>query len=223
MNESLKTARETLAAYEGDLPQFHALLSENEHAAEILKRARAPLDKQADAKARVTAARELLEQHASDIATARADVARLEAEAQRQSVLGAMLAHANRAQGLRERFDAELQTTVTQLEKRLDTLRGLKAGLAEARTGFFSAGRTLSPDTFERLNWTRGLSNADRARLTEQSAPIFDVLSAQGADLSYVLTTYNPNVTYGLDDPHSPHTYQAEGPLEHFIDSQTGL
>ncbi len=78
LQTDLKTAQDALTALQDELPQFHALLTDNEQDAQRLKSERASLDVQAQARGRVGVAREMLEQHQSDIQIARAEVVRLE-------------------------------------------------------------------------------------------------------------------------------------------------
>lgn len=222
-SESLKTALETLATFRAELPDFERLVKDNEAAAETLRRERADLSKQAEAKGRVSVAREMLEQHHSDIATAQAEVSRLEAEASRASTLQTMADHAKQAQELRTAYDREMKAAVTQLEKRLETIRGIKAGLASAREGFYAAGQSLAPEGFGIFRESRTVSLKERALLNQDAAPVLDELRAAGVDLTYVLTAYNPSKTYKLDQARSPHKIHVSGPVAFFIDEQTGL
>jgi hypothetical protein len=73
-------ARHELEQLEADLPNFEALLADNEAELAKLRREKADLKAQAEGQGRVSMARELLEQHHSDIGSQRAEVARLEAD-----------------------------------------------------------------------------------------------------------------------------------------------
>jgi DNA repair ATPase RecN len=221
VSNDLKAAQAELEALRGELPNFHSLLTDNERELERLKAERAELVKQAEARGRVNVSREMLEQHQSDIATAQAEVSRLEHEAQRQATLAKMAHHAKQAQMLRERYDNELKAAAAQLEKRLDSLREIKAGLHNARKDFYAAGHELVPDAFARQHPTRGMTRADNIRNVETAAPVIAELS--DVDLSYVLTTYNPLVQFRLDNPHSPHECRYEGEFERFLNEQAGL
>lgn len=222
MNESLQKAAETLETLRSELPDFERLVKDNERTAETLRRERADLTKQAEAKGRVNVAREMLEQHHGDIQIVQAEVSRLEAEAGRAATLATMAGHAKTAQELRVRYEKEMSAAVTQLEKRLDSLRGIKAGLAKARTGFFAEGSKLAPEGFGLRNWNDRATTPERAaRQAEQGAAVLGELG--DIDLTYVLTTFNPNVEYQLDDPRSPHNYHHEGELALFIADKTGL
>lgn len=222
VSESLQKAREAVATLQSELPDFEKLLADNEKAADTLRRERADLTRQAEAKGRVNVAREMLEQHHADVHGAQAEVSRLEAEAGRAATLAKLADHAKTAQELRARYDREMQAAVTQLEKRLDSLRGVKAGLAKARSGFFAEGFKLAPEGFGRRNGTDRTTTPERAaRQAEQAAAVLGELG--DIDLTYVLTTFNPHVEYQLDDPRSPHNFRVEGELAVFIANKTGL
>jgi chromosome segregation ATPase len=75
-------AKHDLEQLEGELPNFERLLTDNQEEERKLRQAKAPLAELAAAKGRVNVAGELLEQHHADIATQRAEVARLESEYQ---------------------------------------------------------------------------------------------------------------------------------------------
>jgi chromosome segregation ATPase len=71
------TAKHDLEQLEGELPNFERLLTDNQEEERKLRQAKAPLADLAAAKGRMNVARELLEQHKSDIGTARAEVSSL--------------------------------------------------------------------------------------------------------------------------------------------------
>lgn len=75
-------AKHDLELLEGELPNFQRLLTDNQEDERKLRQAKAPLAELAAAKGRVNVAGELLEQHHSDIAAQRREVARLENEYQ---------------------------------------------------------------------------------------------------------------------------------------------
>ncbi len=83
MTSSLKKrfyeAKHDLEQLEAELPNFERLLADNQEEERKLRQSKAPLADLAAAKGRVNVAGELLEQHRSEIAAQRAEVARLEA------------------------------------------------------------------------------------------------------------------------------------------------
>ena len=141
----LGTAQVELASLETDLPKFEALLAENEQAVKALKQNRGDLNKQADTRARVTAARELLEQHKSDITAARAEVARLETEAARRDILGTMVAAAKRAKKHRLSLDTVLTSAVAALQDAATIVRAERDASLAARLEFAAQAETIVP------------------------------------------------------------------------------
>jgi hypothetical protein len=114
--DDLKTAQAELTDLQNELPQFFALLTENEADTQRLKTERASLDAQAQAKGRVNIAREMLEQHQSDIQNARAEVARLETAVKRDSALAEMLKQGALTRKHRDDIDTQLQKASKTLE-----------------------------------------------------------------------------------------------------------
>ena len=128
VGEELRTAQKTLADLQDDLPQFHSLLAENEADVQRLKTEHASLDAQAQARGRVGVAKEMLEQHQSDIATAQAEVSLLEQLERREAVLLDTAGHAEA--GLKH--ETEFNAVLASLHKALET--GLQKLLAEYDT-----------------------------------------------------------------------------------------
>lgn len=152
LQTDLTKAQEALAALQGELPQFHALLTENEQDVQRLKTERASLDAQAPARGRVGVAKEMLEQHQADIRSARAEVERLEAATRREELLLKMAAEAEAAKQHRAGMDRALDSVYRAVYKASETL--LKEWRAEraARRRFAEVGAQLSPG----FNYTWG-------------------------------------------------------------------
>jgi len=77
LKDDLKAAQAELDALEGELPNFERLLAHNEREVQALRERRASPEEQVAARSRVMVAKELLEQHHADIATAKARVEEL--------------------------------------------------------------------------------------------------------------------------------------------------
>jgi chromosome segregation ATPase len=116
LQTDLKTAQDALTALQDELPQFHALLTDNEGDAQRLKSERASLDAQAQARGRVGVAKEMLEQHQSDVANACAEVTRCETAVKRESALAEMFKQAELTQKHRDDIDTQLQKASKTLE-----------------------------------------------------------------------------------------------------------
>jgi hypothetical protein len=139
----LKTAQDALTELQDELPNFHALLTDNEADVQKLRAERAGLDAQAQAKGRVNVAREMLEQHQSDIANARTEVTRCEIAVKRDSALAEMLKQAE----LTRKYRADIDT---QLQKASKVLEGYAQRCLEAYdslTAAFQAYQAVDADT----------------------------------------------------------------------------
>lgn len=186
----LKTAQRTLAELHAELPNFEKLVSDNERAADLLKAERASLDDQVGARTRVTVAREMLEQHHSDIATAQAEVEKLEGNAEREGHLDAMTGHAKDAERLHGEFLQTLDDAHADLAKHAEVLATLWVGLLGSRNSFVNAGRPLAQMfavTAVPYGWTPERAAAER----ELAEAILEEVEARGADVSYSLTRYD--------------------------------
>lgn len=178
IEHDLTKAREALTALQDELPQFHTLLTDNEQDAQRLKSERASLDAQAQARGRVQIAKEMLEQHQSDIATAQAEVDRLAATQRRELLLRKMHADADDAKMHRAGLDKALGDAGKALYKASETL--LKEWNAEraARQRFATTGAELVPQFNEQsLAAARGDGALVGARalmseLAERGAPV---------------------------------------------------
>ncbi len=136
----LDKARKYLTELQDELPQYHALLTDNEQDAQRLKTERASLDTQAQAKGRVEVARELLEQHQSDIRTARAEVERLELARAREEALAEMVRQAELTVRCKAAFDTQLAKASKALEGHVRACLEAHDGLTSARQAFDDVG-----------------------------------------------------------------------------------
>ena len=105
-----------------------------------LKTERTPLDAQAQARGRVQIAREMLEQHQSDIATARAEVTRLEQSLAREQTLDKMVERAHRAQEHRAALERAVAGAVEDLQRAAVTIIQEWTAFEGARQEFIAAG-----------------------------------------------------------------------------------
>jgi phage-related tail protein len=182
----LSKAREALKLLQDELPQYHALLTDNEQDAQRLRAERASLDGQAQARNRVMVAKELLEQHQSDIQNARAEVDRLEVLAARERTLQEMAEYAKEAKRQRQVLESALEAANAAILKHVEKIDGLWGEIARARTGFLDAGGQLTPI----FNVTRFPVHWDpeKARVEDAAGrAILSELEARGIDLNDVL------------------------------------
>lgn len=177
----LTKAKEALTALQDELPQFHALLTDNEADVQRVKSERAPLDAQAQARGRVQIAKEMLEQHQSDIRTAQAEVARLEADLDREHTLLTMVDQAKAAKTHREAMDKALKEVTRALYKASETFLREWRAEREVREQFAETGRQLVPH-FRDISFRADPGMPKRvaletlaAELAERGAPLDDV------------------------------------------------
>ncbi len=187
LQTDLKAAQDALTALQDELPQFHALLTDNEGDAQRLKSERASLDAQAQARGRVNVARELLEQHRADIETARGEVDRLEVLAVRERTLAEMAETALEAKRQREILEAALAAGNSALLKHITKIDDTQVAMSLARNRFLDLGGKLSP-AFTVLNYPRGWSNEKIQKEATTGEAILDELRSRGIDLNDVLT-----------------------------------
>lgn len=181
LEADLSKAQDALTALQNELPQFHALLTENEQDAQRLKGERAPLDAQAQARGRVGIAREMLEQHQSDVANARAEVGRLEALLSRERTLLEMVAQAKTAKAHRAAMDKALEDATRALHQASETFLREWQAEREVRQEFAETGRSLVPH-FKDISFRadpgmpkRVILETLAAELTRRGAPLDDV------------------------------------------------
>jgi hypothetical protein len=167
---------------------MHSLLQENEQDAAKLRRERASLDDQAQARNRVMVAREMLEQHNADLATARAEVERLEQVAQREHTISTMADAAKRGKQQRQVFESAMAAANAALLKHLEKVDAASASMLQARSDFLNAGGTLTAALrFTQL--PRIWSAEKQAAEIAAGEAILSELTSQGVDLQDVLYT----------------------------------
>jgi chromosome segregation ATPase len=186
--DDLKAAQAALTALQDELPQFHALLTDNEQDAQRLKTERAGLDEQVQAKNRVMVAREMLEQHRADIETARAEVTRLEQVAQREHTISTMADAAKRGKHQRQVLESAMAAANAALLKQLEKVDGAWAGMIQARSDFLNAGGTLTA-ALRFTQMPRIWSAEKQAAEIAAGEAILSELTSQGTDLQDVLYT----------------------------------
>jgi hypothetical protein len=177
-------AKKELEQLEAELPNFTKLLDDNKHAEQKLRGARAKTENLLDARSRSHAAKELLAQHHADLETQRAEVARLEAEYQRERTLDKMAVHAQEAHEQRQAFDQAITAANTALGPMIDKMINTWHGWKAARNDFVNTGRPLSRG-FERSSWSMTTDRPDDPRildellqdLEDRGAPLDDALS----------------------------------------------
>ena len=136
----LKAAQSELEALCADLPQFHALLTDNEADGQRLKSERASLDAQSQVKGRVSVAKEMLEQHQSDIQAARAEVERLEALSEREHVIAELTVHAEASLSAKGALGQALTTANAALERGIQSVLAKHTELSGAASAFAAVG-----------------------------------------------------------------------------------
>jgi hypothetical protein len=182
----LDKAREALKLLQDELPQFHALLTDNEQAAQRLKGERASLDAQSQARGRVQIAREMLEQHQSDIATAQAEVARLEGLKQRELLLEQMHTAAETAKAHRDAMDKVFEHATQTLQRDCEVILKEWNAEYEARRAFAQVGAELVPG-FSSLSdpATAGMTSEQQQRFKADRTVLWDELEERGVPLDY--------------------------------------
>lgn len=202
-DDALQTACKELSALQSDLPKFEALVKENEQVAETLRRERAEPGRQIDAKTRVTAARELLEQHRADVQTAQAEVARLELLAAREQTLQEMVKHALEAKRQRQVLESALEAANAAFLKHIEKVDGAWIGMSQARNSFLDAGGRLS-QAFNVLHYPVGWSNEKVETEGNAGEAILEELKARGVDLNDVLMVIGDDKRRSVFDLNHP-------------------
>ncbi len=190
LETDLKAARDDLTALQNDLPQFHALLTDNEQDATRLKTDRASLDAQAQAKGRVSVAKEMLEQHQSDIENAEREVARAEATVRHETMLSTLVKHAKRSTSHRATFVRTLEDAHKELEKYVTRLMAAWEGMNAERQAFVAEAMGSS-SLFRRIEIPRGMSEQTEAEEDAKAQALLRELKARGADMTAVLTPHD--------------------------------
>lgn len=140
LQTDLETARKDFRTLQDELPQFHALLTDNEGDAQRLKSERASLDAQAQARGRVQIAKEMLEQHQSDIQAARAEVERFEALSERERVIAELTIHAEASLSAKGALGRALTTANAALERGIQSVLAKHIELSGAASAFAAVG-----------------------------------------------------------------------------------
>ena len=197
LQTDLKTAQDNLTALQDELPQFRTLLSDNEVEAEKLRKTRADLSKQAEAKGRVNVAREMLEQHQSDIATAQAEVSRLEGQLEREQRLEQMTAHAKTAATHRTAVEKAVAGAVEDLQHAAETIIREWRAFDAAKDAFVNAG-AAELGTFQWRNDPRstGLKGTAINDLEQRVQSVLEAVKERGADVSTLLEEDVVNLKY---------------------------
>lgn len=180
----LTKAKDALTALQDELPQFHALLSENEAEQARLKNERAPLDAQAQARGRVQIAKEMLEQHHADIGTARAEVVRLEALERRELILAKMADHAQRTTKHRRELEKAVHEGSEALGQALVTMAQTFSAIRQERAAFALLGRELAPEFDNRAGFDNSIQGGQKRAVCQG---VLSELEARGATLTDVL------------------------------------
>jgi DNA repair exonuclease SbcCD ATPase subunit len=183
-------ARKELEDLEAELPNYERLLTDNEKAESERRRIKAPLDELALAKTRTSAARELLEQHHSDIKTAQAEADRLEADYQHAVTLDKMTEHAKEAEKQQQAFNALMHETNTALAPLVERLDNAWRGLNKARRDFLSTGRPLA-EGFGRNSPPWGATSEQMTAAEAEMNAVLEEVRARGANLDAALTPHD--------------------------------
>ncbi len=183
-------AKHTLEQLQSELPKYETWLADADAEEGKLRKGKAELQKLADAKTRTSAARELLEQHRSDIEAAQAEADRLEADYQHETTLDKMVEHAKEAEKQRDTFDALMLEANQVLTPLVERLEGAWRDLNRARRDFLSTGRPLSVG-FGVNSWPWAMTNEDmQAAETEMNA-VLEEVRARGAKTDAALTPHD--------------------------------
>ncbi len=204
-------ARKELEDLEAELPNYERLLTDNEKAESERRRIKAPLDELVQAKTRVQAARELLEQHHADIATAQQEAERLEADYQRETTLDTMVELAKEAEKHRDALNTVMLEANQVLTPLVERLEGAWRDLNKARRDFLSTGRPLAVG-FGVNSWPWGMTNEDMQAAEAELAAVLEEVRARGANLDATRTPHDGRRASMADlhvwqDPPRPEPY----------------
>jgi chromosome segregation ATPase len=186
----LKTAQAALTDLQNELPNFHALLTDNEADVQKLRTERAALDAQAQAKGRVNVAREMLDQHLSDIANARAEVTRCETAVKRELTLQRMGDKARAVTKQRRALETAVHEGSAALGKTLSDMHTAFTALGEHRAQFAQLGSTLAPEFNRREPFGNSIQGNAKRAVCEQ---LTQELEGRGVTLTDALNScYGP-------------------------------
>ena len=202
LQNDLETARSELQALNTELPQYRDLLADNEREQAKLKEDKAPIDALAQARGRVAVAKELLDQHEADIATAQAQVTRLEAQAARESRLSRMAQHAETALAHRTALESAVEEAAAGLQRTVEKIIREWNGYESAKAEFVSVGaEELGRVAWHNNPYALGLQGTDAQHLQEQVLSLLNTLKARGVDLSPLLEGEVVALPYRTDRP----------------------
>jgi hypothetical protein len=134
----------------------------------------------------VQIAKEMLEQHQSDIATAQAEVTRLEALKQRELRLEQMAGAADTARLHRDAMDKAFEHVTKTLQHDCEVILKEWNAEYEARRAFAQVGAELVPG-FSSLSepYYAGMTNEQRLRFDADRETLLDELTERGVPLDY--------------------------------------
>lgn len=189
LKAQLEAAQRELAELREDLPRFHGLLTDNEQEVERLRREKAELGEQAQARGKVNIARELLEQHQADILSAQGEVERLKAEVEHAAIIEKMAVAAADATRYRQEIEVVLKAGSVALKKHVLKLHEADKAFTEARNTFLNTGGQFSrlfSARWSPQNWSYERLQQER----QLSEGILEEVRALGVDISDVLTRH---------------------------------
>jgi myosin heavy subunit len=204
-------AKHTLEQLQSELPKYETWLADADAEEGKLRKGKAELQKLADAKTRTSAARELLEQHRSDIEATQAEADRLEADYRRETTLDTMVELAKEAEKQRDALNTVMLEANQVLTPLVERLEGTWRDLNKARRDFLSTGVPLA-EGFGRNSPPWGATGEQlKAAETEMNA-LLDELKARGAKLDAALTPHDGRRASMADlnhwqDPPRPEPY----------------
>jgi hypothetical protein len=134
----------------------------------------------------VQIAKEMLEQHHADIATARAEVDRLEALERRELILAKMAIHVQRTTKHRRELEKAVHEASAVLGRALEAMAQAFAGIRQEQEAFALLGRDLVPEFHGSVPFNNGIEEQQKKAVCEA---LLSKLEARGAALTDVLNT----------------------------------
>ncbi len=150
IKEQLEQARRDLTELEAETPNFERLLADNQADELKLRQSKTALSDIAAAKGRVNVAGELLDQHHSDVQTARAEVNRLEATITRQKKQQELDRLIARQKNLQADWTSKAASITGALITSLEALHDLECKAGPLRRELEVAARELGVETPDR-------------------------------------------------------------------------
>jgi hypothetical protein len=155
-----------------------------------VKQGKAKLDQLVEARYRREGAELLLVEHHTDIEAARAEVARLEADYQRETTLDRMVELAKEAEKQRDTFDALMLEANQVLTPLVERLEGAWRDLNRARRDFLSTGVPLARG-FGVNSWPWGMTNEDMQAAAAELTAVLEEVRGRGANLDAARTPWD--------------------------------